>query len=371
MTPGEISLLICENVRFNNGLLLEISHSELAEFYGIIGSGVSLEDFRVEIESIYRGLMEDFWVALVHRFVWAQSEYCVFGSREKYRESGVDDAVYDKLLWFCKVANIIIGDYEPKYKRYRVSFDHIAFDNMPLDVAKKFTVDDLNQLGNFVKINGTLTCNGTWRGLFDQYIKFSGANDLVSMVEAIDCIVGLAHHSGDFLEHLADPGEDSERMSELLNAKYNAKDISYFFKDIPERVRILLNKKRREDGKNIIVQRGNVPRDLYRFNRHNISKIMKDISDQLLKAGYVKESDMLWFREHRDSYGRPYNEEVKLSLIDGGIKVWQAPVPDPEFEREKVFEFDTLMVGAGSNNGLVHNICSWLKSSHWFNSDPY
>lgn len=337
--PYWLSYIIEEDIHSNNGLLLEINHNELAEFYAIVGSDVNLEDFRLEIQKLFSKLMSDFWTVLVMRFVSSLFEYWFVDRRNINREelkiqlnNKFDDEFIDRLMFYVR--------HYPKNDE-----DNKAF---ATQIAKFYTVDDLLKITEYNQTSPTLTCNKTWKGLLDIYNKYYQVTNLSLMIEAIDVIIGLSHHSGQLLEYLADSHEDISNLEKLINAKFNGKNLSYFFKDIPEKTRILVNKKRRDLGLPLIIQQDKVPSNLYTTNRHEIARGIKQSTLILAYNNFHfnKETNE-WVRTNPNPHaeGEFYDELISITPTQDYIKVWHMPYPDPQFETNKKFyvnEFSDL-----------------------------
>lgn len=250
----KLSSLVSSFMKLSDNL----SGQEIYDFYAIVGSEVS-EEFADEITSFALKLGEEFEKAVRSRVsvVW-NAHYQGILTRDEWVALGGSADNWD---YFYEMFKEVIREYPEEHKLFGKCLGIIEDDNEYFRRTEEADLSD-DQIDNLFdmakKIKPfTLTAQGVWKKAWDtlkRVRKEFYSSNLNRKIIAIDTLLGITHHAGPILDYI---GESDS--AQALNAKFNARTVADFWDKVNPKLRIQINKARRQEQLPIIAW--NVERD--------------------------------------------------------------------------------------------------------------
>jgi len=231
----------------------DISAQEIYDFYAIIGS-LTEDYFKDFISDFADKIYAEFHRVLVNHPVQAfTGGNQGTPSLKKWKQWGGSESLYDKLLDAFEIELYDLENLPPVVNRKEVEAGNF------IGKTKRFSdtkLSDLNlsdsEITEMYEVLGKrkdtwFTGGGTWKNAWERFQKYADAlfsSSLDKQIPAVDSVLGITHHSGPLLDHLA---KDKSAVRSALNAKFNAKTPADFWDKVSPKLREQINKIRRSE----------------------------------------------------------------------------------------------------------------------------
>jgi len=209
--------------------------------YSAMMEGGALEDFSLEVNTMFRRLMEKTRELINDRvFTGAFYEYISFPTKEVFVRDGGNPALWDRVV-HALGNRLVQKEYGP---------DWPGEDVAPYPILSDGEIDNCFQyIGKHKAL--TVSSMGRWRFLWENY---KDAKSLPEKNEAIEIILSSYHHSGRLMDYLAGTpsGHEAPKWIQLscINALSDRanKSTKQWWHKVSRDVRIKVNKSRRKAG---------------------------------------------------------------------------------------------------------------------------